>query len=118
MMNGAGAGSHMNGGAGSRMTNGAVMGSHMNGAGMGSRMTNGAVSQPRMSNGSVGGMKGSTLVVQYAGGSLQVAVPANTPVTQIRESSKGLAAGDQVVVPATRAPDGSLATNKVLLSGR
>lgn len=115
-----GGGRMMNGAtSGSRMTNGAVMGSRMtNGAVSGSRMTNGAVSQPRMSNGSVAGAKGTSLVVQYAGGSINVVVPPHTPVLQIKESSKGLAAGDQVVVPATRAPDGSLTTNKVLLSGK
>ena len=111
-LRGLGEGSRMmtqNAGGGGRMTNGAVSGS---------RMTNGAVAGSRMSNGSVAHANGSSLVVQYAGGSLKVVVPPNTPVTEIKESSKALAPGDQVVVPATRAPDGSLSTDKVLLSGK
>lgn len=96
-------------GGGSRMTNGAVAGP---------RMTNGAVAGARMSNGNVASAQGSSLVVQYAGGSIKVAVPPNTPVTQLEESSRPLAPGEQVVVPATRAPDGSLSTNKALRSGK
>ncbi len=96
-------------GGGSRMTNGAVSGS---------RMTNGAVSGSRMSNGSVVSANGSSLVVRYAGGSIKVAVPPQTQVTRIRASSRPLAPGDQVVVPATKGVDGSLATDKALLAGK
>ncbi len=104
---------------GRRMTNGAVAGSRMtNGAVSGSRMTNGAVSGSRMSNGSVASSNGSSLVVQYRGGSLTVVVPPNTEVTRIRPSTRSLAAGDQVVVPASKAADGSLTTDKALLSGK
>ena len=96
------------GGAGNRMTNGAVSNS---------RMTNGIASS-RMSNGSVANANGSTLDVQYSGGSQKVTVPPNTPVTQIRVTSKLLAAGDRVVVPAKKAADGSLSSNRVMLTGR
>lgn len=116
-LRGLGEGSHMmaqrtgggGGGEASRMTNGAVSGQ---------RMTNGAASPSRMSNGSVASRNGSTLVVQYAGGSQTITVPPETPVTEIKTASRPLAAGDQVVVPATKAANGSLSADKVLLSGR
>jgi len=101
MMNGRGGG-----GGGNRMTNGAVSNS---------RMTNGAAS--RMSNGNVANATGSTLEVQYAGGSQKVTVPPNTPVTQLKAVSKQLSTGDQVVVTAKKAPDGTLSTNRVMLAG-
>jgi hypothetical protein len=69
-----------------------------------------------MSNGNVASTNGSTLVVQYAGGSQTVTVPPNTPVTQIKQVSKLLAAGDQVVVVATKRSDGSLVSGKALLT--
>ncbi len=94
---------------GGRMTNGAVSGS---------RMTNGAASQSRMSNGSVASANGSTYVVQYAGGSQTITVPPKTPVTEIKSSSKVLAAGDRVVILAKRGADGSLTANKGLLAGK
>ncbi len=94
---------------GSRMTNGAVAGA---------RMTNGAAAGSRMSNGSVASASGSSLVVQYAGGSLKVVVPPGTQVTRITERPGRLTPGEQVVVPTSREPDGSLSTNKALVSGR
>jgi hypothetical protein len=99
------------GGAGGsgRMTNGAVSSS---------RMTNGTASQSRMSNGSVTSKSGSTLVVQYAGGSQTIKVPPSTPVTEIKASTKTLATGDQVVILATRAADGSLSASKGMLAGK
>ena len=95
------------GNPGNRMTNGAVSQS---------RMTNGSAS--RMSNGNVANASGSTLDVQYAGGTTKVTVPPNTPVTQIKAVSKQLATGDQVVVPAKKNADGTLSTNRVMLAGR
>jgi hypothetical protein len=95
-------------------------------AGSGSRMTNGAVSGSgtangsggsRMSNGSVSSTNGSTLVVQYAGGSTTVTVPPNTPVTEIKPVSRPLAAGDSVVVLTSKASDGSVTSNRVMLMG-
>jgi len=91
-----------------RMTNGAVSNS---------RMTNGTAAS-RMSNGNVANANGSTLDVQYAGGSQRVTVPPNTAVTQIKATSKRLATGDQVVVPAKKGAGGSLSTNRVMIAGR
>jgi len=88
--------------------------------GTGGRMTNGAVSEPqaapKMSNGSVASTNGSTLVVQYAGGTTTVTVPPRTPVTEIKPISKTLAAGDQVIVIAKHHSDGRLTSQKVMLS--
>jgi hypothetical protein len=95
--------------AASRMTNGNVSAS---------RMTNGAVSQSRMSNGSVTSTSGSSLVVQYAGGSQNVTVPPNTPVTELKLTSKPVAAGDQVAVLAKKAPDGSLTSDKAISTAK
>jgi len=95
--------------AGNRMTNGAVSGS---------RMTNGTASSSRMSNGNVANASGSALVVQYAGGSQRITVPPNTTVTEIKPTSKVLAAGDKVVVIAKRGPDGTLSAKSALLTGR
>ncbi|MFL5481892.1 MAG: DUF5666 domain-containing protein [Gemmatimonadaceae bacterium] len=103
MMN-AGAG----GNPGNRMTNGAVAES---------RMTNGTASS-RMSNGNVTNASGSTLEVQYPGGSQKVTVPPNTPVTQLKAISKQLAAGDRVAIQAKKNADGSLSTNRVMLAGK
>jgi hypothetical protein len=89
----------------SRMTNGNVSAS---------RMTNGTASPSRMSNGSVSSTNGSSLVVQYAGGSQNVTVPPNTPVTELKLSSKNVAVGDQLAVMATKAPDGSLKSDKAV----
>lgn len=86
--------------------------------GSASRMTNGSVSASRMSNGTVTKATGSTLVVQYTGGSQNVTVPANTPVTEIKPASKQLAAGDRVVIIATKQSDGTLAASKALISSK
>jgi hypothetical protein len=91
----------------SRMTNGNVSAS---------RMTNGSASPSRMSNGNVSSTNGSTLVVEYKGGSQTVTVPPNTPVTEMKETSKPLAVGDRVSVPVKKAADGTLTSDKVLLS--
>ena len=99
----------------SRMTNGMATPSRMsNGTAMPSRMTNGSATPSRMSNGSVSSTNGSTLVVQYAGGSQTVTVPPKTPVTEFKLATKALAAGDQVAVLAKRATDGSLTADKAL----
>jgi uncharacterized protein DUF5666 len=112
-LRGVGEGSRMmapaqSGGA-SRMTNGNVSAS---------RMTNGAVSQSRMSNGNVSSTNGSSLVVQYAGGSQNVTVPPNTPVTEFKIASRALAAGDQLAVFAKKAPDGSFTADKALSTAK
>src|SRR6266550_4068539 len=92
-----------------RMTNGNVLPS---------RMTNGTASQSRMSNGNVSSTNGTSLVVQYAGGSQNVTVPPNTPVTELKLASRGLAVGDQVAVVAKRSPDGSLTADKAISTAR
>jgi hypothetical protein len=71
-----------------------------------------------MSNGNVSSTNGSTLVVQYAGGSQTVTVPPNTPVTDFALSPKPLAAGDQALILVTKAPDGSLTSSKGLYTGK
>ena len=92
-----------------RMTNGNVSAS---------RMTNGTASQSRMSNGNVSSTNGSSLVVQYAGGSQNVTVPPNTPVTELKLASRAVAAGDQVAVLAKKAADGSLTADKAISTAR
>ena len=57
-------------------------------------------------------------LVQYAGGSQTITVPPKTPVTEIKATSKTLAAGAQVVILAKRGADGSLTANKGLLAGK
>jgi hypothetical protein len=95
--------------AASRMTNGNVSQS---------RMTNGTATQSRMSNGNVSSTNGSSLVVQYAGGSQNITVPPNTPVTELKAVSKALAAGDSVAIVVTRAADGSLSSDKAISTKR
>jgi hypothetical protein len=110
-LRGMGEGSRMmtqsSGSSASRMTNGAVSNS---------RMTNGSASPSRMSNGSVSNANDSTLVVQYAGGSTTVVVPRNVSVSELKATSKTLKMGDRVVVLVTKGPDGSLSSERVLLS--
>jgi hypothetical protein len=71
-----------------------------------------------MSNGNVSSTKGSSLVVQYAGGSQNVTVPPNTPVTELKLAPKPIAAGNRVVVLATRIADGSLTADKAISTAR
>jgi hypothetical protein len=113
-LRGMGAGSRMmtqnaGGGSGNRMTNGAISNS---------RMTNGTAGPSRMSNGSVSGANGSTLDVQFPGGSQKVTVPPNTRVTEIKPTSKTLRVGDQAVILARKNADGSLSANRALLAGK
>jgi hypothetical protein len=111
-------------GEGSRMMTAPGGAAPSGGGSAASRMTNGSVSTPatssgtaasRMSNGSVASTNGSTLVVQYAGGSQTVTVPPKTPVSEIKLAAKPLAVGDQVVFVATKASDGSLTSSKALV---
>jgi hypothetical protein len=101
--------SRMTNGAASRMTNGSVAQS---------RMTNGTASQSRMSNGNVSSTNGSSLVVQYAGGSQNITVPPNTPVTELKLTTKNLAPGDQVAIVATTSADGSLTADKAISTAK
>ncbi len=83
-----------------------------------SRMTNGAVSASRMSNGNVTSANGSSLTVQYPGGSIDVTVPANTPVMEIKPSSRQLTTGERVVVVAKRQANGSLSASEAMRTSR
>ena len=74
----------------------------------------GTASPSRMSNGNVSSSNGSSLVVQYAGGSQNVTVPPNTPVTEFKSAARDLAPGEQVAVLAKKAPDGSLTAGQAL----
>src|SRR6266849_1902765 len=85
-----------------------------------SRMTNGSVSRPaashsRMTNGTVQKGSGTTLVVQYQDGSTTISVPANVPVTQVASEQVTFADGDVVYAATEKLPDGTLATDKILL---
>lgn len=87
----------------------------------GSRMTNGTAnpsSGSRMSNGNIASTNGNNMVVQYAGGSQTITVPPNTPVTELKPLGRALAVGDQVVVLTTKSADGSLSSNKILVSSK
>src|SRR5258708_32347453 len=85
-----------------------------------SRMTNGSISRPavshsRMTNGTVQKGSGTTLVVQYQDGSKTISVPANVPVTQVASEQITFADGDVVYAATEKLPDGTLATDKILL---
>ena len=71
-----------------------------------------------MSNGNVSSTNGSTLVVQYAGGSQTITVPPNTPVTELKLASRKIAVGDQVAVLVKKNPDGSLTADKAISTAR
>jgi hypothetical protein len=71
-----------------------------------------------MSNGNVSGSNGSTLDVQFPGGSQKVSVPPNTRVTEIKPTSTKLSVGDQAVILAKKDANGSLTANRALLAGR
>jgi len=102
------------GGSDSRMTNGSATmtngsASMSNGS---ATMTNGAAS---MKNGSSGDA-GRTMTVAYNGGSQTITVPPNVSVTEIVATSTKLAPGMSVVIPATKRPDGTLTTSRVMLA--
>ena len=73
-----------------------------------------------MTNGTVGKVtakgKGRMLEVAYPGGSRQVLVPANVPVVTITPGERPmLKKGVAVFIAPTKAGDGSLAANRVLI---
>ncbi len=85
-----------------------------------SRMTNGSVSRSpvshsRMTNGTVRKGSGTTLVVQYQDGSKTISVPPNVPVVEVAPEKVAFAEGDTVYVATEKLPDGTLATNKILV---
>lgn len=87
------------------------------GAGSPSTMTNGTVATPRMTNGTASGVTGGKLVVDYRGGSQTISIPSGVAVTKITRTDTKLAPGSNVVVLATKRPDGSLTASRVLLAG-
>jgi hypothetical protein len=81
-----------------------------------SRMTNGSVSQPashsRMTNGTVH-KSGTTLVLNYQGGSQTISVPPNVPVTEVAPQKVTLSPGDVVYAATEKLADGTLVTDKI-----
>ena len=111
------------GGSGSSMTNGSVTASRMtNGAATmtngSATMTNGSATMTngaaRMKDDARGG--GRTMTVAYDGGSQTITVPPNVSVTELVATSGKLTPGASVVIPATKRPDGTLATSSVMLA--
>ena len=82
-----------------------------------STMTNGTVEAPRMTNGTIGATAGGKLVVNYRGGSQTIIIPSGVTVTKISLTQTKLAPGSNVVVLATKRPDGTLTASRVLLAG-
>lgn len=82
-----------------------------------SRMTNGSVSRPtshsRMTNGTVQKSGGTTLVVNYQGGSQTISVPPNVPVTEVAPQKVTFTPGDVVYATTQKLPDGTLVTDKI-----
>ena len=81
-----------------------------------SRMTNGSVSQPashsRMTNGTVQ-KSGTTLVLNYQGGSQTISVPPNVPVTAVAPQKVTFSPGDVVYAATEKLADGTLVTDKI-----
>lgn len=96
---------------------GSFLMSGQSGAGTPSTMTNGTVQTPRMTNGTIGATAGGRLVVNYREGSQTITIPAGVPVTKITLTQTKLAPGSNVVVLATKRPDGTLTASRVLLAG-
>ena len=82
-----------------------------------SRMTNGSVSRPashsRMTNGTVQKSGGTTLVLNYQGGSQSISVPPNVPVTEVAPQKVTFSPGDVVYATTQKLPDGTLVTDKI-----
>jgi hypothetical protein len=82
-----------------------------------SRMTNGSVSRPashsRMTNGTVQKSGGTTVVVNYQGGSQTVSVPSNVPVTEVVPQKVTFSPGDVVYAATQKLPNGTLVTDKI-----
>ena len=81
-----------------------------------SRMTNGSVSGPashsRMTNGTVQ-KSGTTLVLNYQGGSQTISVPPNVPVTEVAPQKVTFSPGDVVYAATEKLADGTLVTDKI-----
>ena len=82
-----------------------------------STMTNGSVSASRMTNGTVGASAGgNSITVRYQGVSRTIAIPANVAVTAITATKQKLTQGTNVIVLATKGPDGGLSASTVMLA--
>jgi hypothetical protein len=81
-----------------------------------SRMTNGSVSQPashsRMTNGTAQ-KSGTTLVLNYQGGSQTISVPPNVPVTEVAAQNVTFTPGDVIYATTEKLADGTLTTDKI-----
>jgi hypothetical protein len=81
-----------------------------------SRMTNGSVSQPashsRMTNGTAQ-KNGTTLVLNYQGGSQTISVPPNVPVTEVAAQNVTFTPGDVIYATTEKLADGTLTTDKI-----
>lgn len=96
------------GGNPNTMTNGTVSGS---------QMTNGTATAPQMTNGTISGKSGETLTVQYNGASRTIQIPANVLVTRIAPTQTKLTPGSNVVIIATKEPNGTLKGMAAMLVG-
>jgi hypothetical protein len=81
-----------------------------------SRMTNGSVARPashsRMTNGTAQ-KSGTTLVLNYQGGSQTISVPPNVPVTEVSPQNVTFNPGDVVYATTEKLADGTLTTDKI-----
>jgi len=94
-------------GAGNTMTNGTVTES---------KMTNGTITGSGMTNGTLKAQFGGALSVRFKADSQTIAIPPDVSVTEITLTQTKLAPGVNVVIPATKQPDGSLTSSTVMLS--
>jgi hypothetical protein len=65
-----------------------------------------------MTNGTVQ-KSGTTLVVNYQGGSQTVSVPANVPVTEVAPQKVTFNPGDVIYATTQKLADGTLVTDKI-----
>lgn len=81
-----------------------------------SRMTNGSVSHPashsRMTNGTAQ-KSGTTLVLNFQGGSQTISVPPNAPVTEVAAQNVTFNQGDVIYATTEKLADGTLTTDKI-----
>jgi len=86
---------------------GATTHSRMNGS------VSGPASHSRMTNGTVQKSGGTTLVLNYHGGSQTISVPPNVPVTEVAPQNVTFSPGDVVYAATQKLPDGTLVTDKI-----
>jgi hypothetical protein len=66
-----------------------------------------------MTNGTVQKSSGTTLVLNYQGGSQTISVPPNVPVTEVAPQKVTFSPGDVVYATTQKLPDGTLVTDKI-----